>query len=107
MKYLAFILFLALVYYNCTDDDVNPGSLTPCLEQKFEDWKQDPGAESIVRIERPNDTLYWFVDVVADGFEEVVSSNCLFVCVTDCNCITEHGCDPGIFSFPRTVLWSK
>ena len=100
-------LVVAVVFFSSCEDSCPSESYTPCLQQRIDEFKQNPSAEAIIRIERPGDSLFWFVDKEADGVEEVVTADCSFVCITDCECITEHLCDEAIFDFPRTTIWMK
>ncbi|MBC7773983.1 MAG: hypothetical protein H7246_00990 [Phycisphaerae bacterium] len=108
MKYLVQTLFLffALLLAFCKHpEQANPSN---CLADKIEAFKQVPWAQSIVKISRPNDTLYWFVDSIADGGEEVLDENCELVCVADCECIGNiEFCDETHFNFPMEIIWEK
>ena len=107
MKTLSYIaVFSFLLFLGC-DENSKPDPVTPCIQQKIDEFKQDSSAEAIIKILRPEGDLFWFVDDEAVGFELVSDSNCGFVCVTECNCVSEHGCDPLIFSYPREVICEK
>jgi hypothetical protein len=106
MKFF-YLSCIAMVFFSACDDSCPTESFTPCIQQRIDAFKQDPSAESIIKIDRPGSPLFWFVDIEADGVEDVVTADCSFVCITDCECITEHLCDNAIFDFPRTVIWSK
>jgi len=105
MKSILFLLFMGILYGGCTKSSSDP--VTPCMQQKIDEFKLDQGSEKIIKIEKPGDPLYWFVNEVADGFEGVFNEDCGFVCVTDCGCITEHGCEPSVFNFPQEIVWEK
>ena len=96
-----------MVLFLSCDENAKPDPVTPCIQQKINEFKLVSSAESIIKILRPEGDLYWFVDDEAVGFELVSDSNCGFVCVTECNCVSEHGCDASIFNFPRKVIWEK
>ena len=100
-------LVISILLFTSCEENAKPDPVTPCIQEKIDEFKLDSTADSIVKILRPEGILYWFVDNEAVGFELVSDSNCGFVCVTECNCITEHGCDPLIFSYPREVIWEK
>lgn len=105
MKSLLLLLIMGILYGGCTKSSSDP--VTPCIQEKIDAFKSDQGAQEIIKIVKPGDPLYWFVDEIADGVEEVFNEDCSFVCITDCYCITEHGCDASIFNFPREILWEK
>ncbi len=106
---LLFVAFFALLLASCKHPEQEPTTNpSACLEAKIEAFKQDPSAQSIVKITRPNDTLYWFVDSLADGYEEVLDENCELVCVADCECTGNIVfCDDTHLNFPQEIIWEK
>ena len=100
-----FLFLTVILYGGCTKSSSDP--VTPCIQQKIDEFKLEQSADKVIRIDKPGDPLYWFVDEIADGFEGVFIDTCGFVCVTDCECITEHGCDSCIFNFPQEIIWEK
>lgn len=82
--------------------------ITPCLDEKIKDFKKEYSAESIVRIDKPGEALYWFIDIYGDGFEEIFNEKCELVCVTDCECVgTFVQCDETQFDYPMVTIWEK
>lgn len=83
--------------------------ISDCLEIKFEEFKQDPWSESIIKINRPDGPLYWLVDKFADGVEEIVDQDCNVVCIADCECVggTIVFCDQTHFDFPQETIWEQ
>jgi len=101
MKSNLLLLFIVGLYGGCISEAV-----TPCIEERIDQFKLDMGAESIIKIERPEGLLYWFVDEVADGSEDVLTEDCSLFCITDCYCVLK-GCDEAIFDLPRKIIWTK
>lgn len=100
MIIISFWIFL----FSCKED--NPvNSIPDCLQQKIDDFKQDPHAQSIIRIQKPGDTLYWFIEDT-ESFDVILSEDCLFTCVV-APFISEHICDSTILDFPQEIVWEK
>ena len=79
-----------------------------CIESKIEEFKQQPWADSIVKIKKPGETLYWFVDTTVDAGEGVFNENCDLICTTDCECDGDFlFCDETHLHFPKEVVWKK
>jgi len=101
---LSILLMICLFcLYSCHDSL----EVTGCLEDKFEEFKQDPWAESIVKINKPGEPLYWFIDTVADGVEEVLNEECELICIADCDCTGLGLCDASHLDYPRETIWEK
>ena len=111
MKYskTTLIAFAILALSACKHtDQENPSPLSTCLEDKIEAFKLEPFAQSIIKITRPNDTLYWFVDSIADGGEDVVNEDCELICVEDCECVGNIVfCNETHMNHPKEVIWEK
>lgn len=93
----------------CKKQDCSEEQVSDCLQTKFEEFKQISYAHSIIKITRPDGTLYWFVDSFADGGEDVLNEDCEVVCIADCECdgSTIVFCDETHLSFPRETIWKK
>lgn len=97
----AFLLFLLGA---CHDRiDVKP----ECIHERIEEFKKETDAQMIIRIDRPEGTLYWFINFHVDTGEEVLSEDCEVFCITDLEGITHIPCNGSIFSFPTTIVWEK
>jgi hypothetical protein len=106
--HLLLITFLALGLGACKKQEAPPVELSDCLQDKFEAFKLETGAESIIKILRPNGTLYWLVDSYADGVEEVIDEQCQLVCIADCECGGNIVfCDDTHLNFPMETLWHQ
>lgn len=44
----------------------------------------------IIRIDRPDHPLYWFVNIHVDAGEEVINNQCEIFCITDLEGINGH-----------------
>lgn len=106
MKSILLLSFLAMLLLSC-DRSEHAGPFTACIQERIDEFKLEPSAQSIIRINRPNDPLFWFVDSQGDGVEAVVNEDCTFICITDLEGISEDYCENEIFLFPREVIWEK
>ena len=106
ISYTYSMVFGALLIFGCKkDESENP---IACIDAKIEAFMQDPSAKSIIKIDKPGDTLYWFEDVYGDGVEEVLNEFCELVCITDCECTGDFVfCDDTHLDFPKEVIWQK
>ena len=79
------------------------------LDNKIDEFKQEPLAESIVKIFKPGETLYWFIDSINDSGEEVWNEDCEVVCIADCYCGPGSipFCDETYLDFPREIFWER
>lgn len=99
-------LFLAATFLSCQDELIK--GISPCLDEKISEFIDDQNAEKIVRIDRPGDTLYWFVSLTVDAGEVMWNIQCEAVCITDLEGIsTTPWCDETHTNFPKTVIWEK
>ncbi len=79
-----------------------------CLEDKIEEFKQRPWAGSIVKIYKPGEALFWFIDSIADAGEDVLNEACEVVCITDCYCTGVYVyCDASHLDYPMKTIWEK
>jgi len=79
-----------------------------CISAKIEAFKQQALSQSIIKITTPNDTLYWFVDSLADGGEMVLNESCELVCTADCECVGNFVfCDGSHLDFPMETIWEQ
>ncbi len=96
-----------LCFFGCKKSE----ELVPdCLEAKIEEFKQLPWAASIVKINKPGETLYWLIDSFADAGESVLNEACEVVCITDIDCVCSEDvvfCDETHLNFPQEVIWEK
>lgn len=111
MKHFLHTLLVLLLFQMtaCERKDCRCDPPPPCIEAKIESFKLQPHAQAIIKITRPNDTLYWFVDSIVDAGEEVLDENCDQVCVADCECDggTIVFCDESHFGFPMETIWEQ
>lgn len=105
MKIWLFFIPLILLIISC-DKKEDGEQLTPCLEEKFEEFKANPGALAIIKFDKPGDPWYWFKNMVVDDGDVVMNQQC-FTCVVDLDFITEHLCDSEILSYPQEIIWEK
>src|SRR5687767_2302096 len=101
MKYSrsSFFLFGLLFVFACKEDKIQCDE----LQNKIEEFMQEPSAESIVKIFKPGETLYWFVDSNIDAGEEVLNEECELVCIADCYCAPGSipFCDETYLDYPK------
>ncbi len=110
MKYetIVSIAIFTLCLNACKKQEITNEGLPPCLQAKIEAFKQESGAESIIKILKPGGPLYWFVDSYGDGVEDVVDENCTLICIADCECVgTFVQCDDTQLNFPLETIWKK
>jgi hypothetical protein len=100
--------FALLLSACCKHPEASDPTPPECITTKIEAFKQKPWAQSIIKVTRPNDTLYWFVDSIADGGEEVLNEQCELICTADCECDgTIVFCDGSHLDFPQEIIWEK
>jgi len=101
--------FALLLSACCKHPEASDPTPSECITAKIEAFKQTPDAQSIIKINRPYGTLYWFVDFSADGGEAVLDENCELVCTTDCECDGSliKLCDGSHLDFPLEIIWEK
>ena len=108
-KVLLSTAFFALVLSACNKKDPDPSTPENCIQDKIEAFKLEADAESIIKILRPSGTLYWFVDSLGDGVEDVLDEQCNVVCITDCECLPGAiaFCDGTHLDFPQETIWER
>ena len=102
--FTSLIVFLSII--SCHDELIK--GISPCLDERIAEFIDSQSAERIVRIDRPGDTLYWFVNLTADAGEIMLNVQCEAVCITDLEGVSSLPfCDESHYNFPRVVIWEK
>lgn len=106
-NFAAFALTLCLfASFGCKKDKEE--EISDCMKDKIEEFKQTQYAESIIQINAPQGTLYWFVEVTVDGGEDVMNNDCEVVCQADCFCGPgANVCSDALFNNPMETIWEK
>ena len=101
-----FLILIALSFLSCHDELIK--GISPCLDERIAEFIDSQSAERIVRIDRPGDTLYWFVNLTADAGEFMFNVQCEAVCITDLEGVSSLPyCDDSHYNFPKVVIWEK
>ena len=106
MKQFLLLALWAMLFSSC-DKSEHASPFTACIQERIDDFKLDLSAHSIIRINTPKDTLFWFVNTYVDSGEVIVNDDCTFICITDLEGISNNYCENAIFDFPREVIWEK
>ncbi|HEX5111503.1 MAG TPA: hypothetical protein VFV79_01540 [Saprospiraceae bacterium] len=109
MKQLFFTLSIFLVFFAACSKDHDSFEISDCMNQKIEDFKSQPIAFAVLRINTPLRKLYWFrlEGIPIDVGEDVFTSDCEWYCNFDCYCDPSAYCNENILNFPKDTIWKK
>ena len=107
-NYLLFSLLATAIAISCHKKECSPSEFSDCLNDKFEQFKQQPDAISILATTNFPETMYLLHTTAPtyDGPEYFLGENCDTVCI-NCGFCIPPPCMDG-FSFDKTkVIWEK